>query len=85
MVRLALAAVLVILASHAQASSYCLPDRQGREAIPRKGFCPSGFHAEGDCCRAYRAQTKRALPRVEGKPCPVGTYASGSSYCVSFQ
>lgn len=84
MIRVTIALALVVTASHAGAASYCLPDRQGRDAIPRQGFCPSGWQAEGDCCRAYRVDTKRAFPRVEGKRCPAGSYASGGS-CVSLR
>lgn len=50
-------------------------------AIPRQGFCPSGYRAEGDCCRAFHADTKKAFPKIEGKACPSGSYVSGGS-CV---
>jgi hypothetical protein len=73
----------LLLPTAAAAESYCLP-KNGKARIEKRGTCPSGYFASGDCCEAFHADTKAAIPRIQGKACPSGTYASGGA-CVSFR
>lgn len=63
-------------------ADYCRPTADGKNRIPKTGFCPSGYFASGNCCEAYHRSTKDAFPKIPGKACPSGTYVSGGS-CVS--
>lgn len=74
----------LLISSGAVAQTYCRPTSDGKNRIPKTGFCPSGYFASGNCCEAYRRDSKDAFPKLPGKACPSGTYVSGGS-CVSFR
>lgn len=74
----------ILAVTTAQADSYCRPTADGKKRIAKTGFCPSGYFASGNCCEAYRRDTKDAFPKLPEKACPSGTHVSGGS-CVSFR
>lgn len=83
--RIAVVAGLSGSGAAAQAAGYCRPTPDGKDRIVRAGTCPTGYFASGACCEAFHRETKKAFPKVPGKACPAGSYASGSSSCVSFR
>lgn len=88
MYRAAAIAFIIIslgLSGAAGASGYCRPTSDGKDRLAKSGTCPTGYFASGGCCEAFRVETKQAFPKVPGKACPAGSYASGSSSCVSFR
>ncbi len=73
---------VLLTTAPAMAATYCLP-KNGKDRIAKAGTCPSGYFASGDCCEAFRAETKRAFPK-QGSTCPPGSFSS-SNYCVGFR
>ncbi|OKO74660.1 hypothetical protein AC629_34705 [Bradyrhizobium sp. NAS80.1] len=87
LVRCVIAALSLTLigASAAVAESpYPTPTRDGRERLPRRGTCPTGYVGLGKFCEALHQDTPRAYPKIKGAPCPAGTFASGD-YCKAFR
>ncbi|AOG03396.1 hypothetical protein BSY19_4841 (plasmid) [Bosea sp. RAC05] len=75
--------VLLVAASAVAAQGiYCLP-KNGKDRIVRVGTCPTGYFASGECCEAFRSESRRAFPK-QGSTCPSGSFAS-ASYCVEFR
>ncbi len=80
--KIAIVGILMMPAT-AQAASYCLP-KNGKDRIAKAGTCPTGYFTSGECCEAFRTDTKRAIHKINGKACPSGFYTS-QAYCVSFR
>lgn len=76
---------LALLATPALADTpYPTPTRDGRERIQRTGTCPTGYVGVGSRCEALHRDTPRAYPKIEGRPCPSGTFQSGDA-CKAFR
>jgi hypothetical protein len=73
----------VTSAAHAE-SPYPTPTRDGKERLMRTGTCPTGYIGKGDKCEALHTDTPRAYPKIDGRACPSGTFASGG-FCKSFR
>ncbi|MDB5610701.1 MAG: hypothetical protein JWP25_7601 [Bradyrhizobium sp.] len=74
----------VVTAPVVAESPYPTPTRDGRERIQRTGSCPTGYVGKGDKCEALHTDTPRAYPKIEGRPCPSGTFQSGDA-CKAFR
>ncbi|MHC2337872.1 hypothetical protein ACVIW0_007161 [Bradyrhizobium sp. USDA 4454] len=68
----------------AMAGPYPVPDRDGRERIPRTGTCPTGYVGKGAFCEALHQDTPHAFPVIPGKTCPPGTFRSADA-CKAFR
>ena len=65
-------------------SPYPTPTRDGRERIQRTGTCPTRYVGKGNFCEALHRDTPHAMPKIEGKACPSGYFASGDA-CKAFR
>jgi hypothetical protein len=55
-------------------------ESDGTPRIPKTGTCPSGYFSSGKCCEAFRKETPHALPKIPGRACPSGYYASSMAF-----
>lgn len=83
MIRIIVAFALIASASHAGAAEYCIRNLKNKDRIEKNGVCPTGYFSSGECCEAFHEDTKRAAHKVDGRPCPSGSYAS-QNYCIIF-
>jgi hypothetical protein len=65
-------------------SPYPTPTRDGRERIQRTGTCPTRYVGKGNFREALHRDTPHAMPKIEGKACPSGYFASGDA-CKAFR
>ncbi|MFK4385599.1 hypothetical protein [Bradyrhizobium sp. USDA 223] len=79
-----IAAIICIASTAAAESPYPTPTRDGRERLQRSGACPTGYVGIGNKCEALHKDTPRAYPKIQGTPCPSGTFRSGD-YCKEFR
>ena len=83
-----LLALIAALPALAGQEADCMTGRDGKARIPRGDalFCPSEYFLtdSGRCCQAFRADAPRAIPKVQGKACPSGSFTSGGDWCLSF-
>jgi hypothetical protein len=82
---LLLAGVTALATPPVSAGPYCLPTG-GRDQISKTAsVCPSGYFSTGRCCQALHPDTRKAFAKLPGQSCPTGSFASSTSYCVSFR